>query len=142
MTQQTQSDQLCINTLHTLSIDAVQKANSGHPGTLMDAAPTVYCLWQRFLYDPGDPEWLNRDRFVLSASRASALLYSLLYLTIVKAANLHYVIADRLAVTLDDLMKPLRQVGSRCNRPGALLRRRRMHRWHAQLQPVCVGQSH
>lgn len=80
----------------------------------MGAAPTVYCLWQRFLrYDPEDPEWLNRDRFVLSAGHASALLYSLLYLTGVKATGPHYDEADRLAVTLDDL-KSFRQAGSRC----------------------------
>ncbi len=80
----------------------------------MGAAPTVYCLWQRFLrYDPKDPEWLNRDRFVLSAGHASALLYSLLYLTGVKAASPHYEGGDRLAVTLDDL-KSFRQAGSRC----------------------------
>ena len=104
MTEQTRTDQLCINTLRSLSIDAVQKANSGHPGTPMGAAPTVYCLWQRFLrYDPEDPEWLNRDRFVLSAGHASALLYSLLYLAGVKAASSHYEEANRLAVTLDDL---------------------------------------
>ena len=67
MIDQTQLDQLCINTIRTLSIDAVQKAQSGHPGTPMDAAPTVYCLWQRFLrYDPEDSNWPNRDRFVLS----------------------------------------------------------------------------
>ncbi|MEP7370802.1 MAG: transketolase, partial [Nitrosospira sp.] len=114
MTDQTRSDQLCINTLRSLSIDAVQKARSGHPGTPMGAAPTVYCLWQRFLrYDLEDPEWLNRDRFVLSAGHASALLYSLLYLTGVKAAGPHYDEADRLAVTLDDL-KSFRQAGSRC----------------------------
>ena len=114
MTEQTQSDQLCINTLRSLSIDAVQQANSGHPGTPMGAAPTVYCLWQRFLrYDPDDPDWLNRDRFVLSAGHASALLYSLLYLTGVKAKSPRYKEADRLAVTLDDL-KTFRQAGSRC----------------------------
>ena len=114
MTQQTQSDQLCIDTLRTLSIDAVQQANSGHPGTPMGSAPTAYCLWQRFLrYDPADPEWLNRDRFVLSAGHASALLYSLLYLTGVKAAGPRYDNPDRLAVTLDDL-KNFRQAGSRC----------------------------
>ena len=84
-------DQLCINTIRTLSIDAVQKANSGHPGTPMDASPTVYCLWQRFLrYDPEDPDWANRDRFVLSSGHASALLYSLIYLAGIKAANPTY----------------------------------------------------
>ena len=114
MMDQTQLDQLCINTLRTLSIDAVQKAQSGHPGTPMDAAPTVYCLWQRFLhYDPEDPNWPNRDRFVLSVGHASALLYSLLYLCGVKAMNPTYEQAGRLAVTLDDI-KSFRQAGSRC----------------------------
>jgi transketolase len=114
MIDQTQLDQLCINTLRTLSIDAVQKAQSGHPGTPMDAAPTVYCLWQRFLrYDPEDPNWPNRDRFVLSVGHASALLYSLLYLCGVKAMNPTYEQAGRLAVTLDDI-KSFRQAGSRC----------------------------
>src|SRR5512146_2689666 len=114
MMDQTQLDQLCINTIRTLSIDAVQKAQSGHPGTPMDAAPTVYCLWQRFLhYDPEDPNWPNRDRFVLSVGHASALLYSLLYLSGVKAMNPAYEQAGRLAVTLDDI-KSFRQAGSRC----------------------------
>lgn len=114
MVDQTQLDQLCINTIRTLSIDAVQKAQSGHPGTPMDAAPTVYCLWQRFLrYDPEDPNWPNRDRFVLSVGHASALLYSLLYLSGVKAMNPTYEQAGRLAVTLDDI-KSFRQAGSRC----------------------------
>ena len=116
MTQQTQSDQLCTNTLRTLSIDAAQQSNSGHLGTPMGAAPTAYYLWQRSLrYDPCDPEWLNRDRFVLSAGHASALLYSLLYLTGVKATSPRYDQADRLAVTLDGL-KRFRQAGSRCTR--------------------------
>ncbi len=110
----TQLDQLCINTLRTLSIDAVQKANSGHPGTPMGAAPSAYCLWQRFLrYDPAAPNWPNRDRFVLSAGHACALLYSLLYLGGVKADSASYPQGDRLAVTLDDL-KTFRQAGSRC----------------------------
>ncbi|SCX37819.1 hypothetical protein [Nitrosospira sp. Nsp1] len=88
MTQQTQSDQLCIDTLCTLPIDAVQQSNSGYPGTPMGAAPTAYCLWQCFLrYDPCDPEWLNRGRFVLPADHASALLYSPLYLIGVKATS-------------------------------------------------------
>ena len=107
-------DRLCINTLRTLSIDAVEQAQSGHPGTPMGAAPTVYCLWQRFLhYDPHDPDWLNRDRFVLSIGHASMLLYSLLHLCGVKATSPSYQRADRLAVTLDDL-KSFRQAGSRC----------------------------
>jgi len=107
-------DQSCIDTLRTLAIDAVQKANSGHPGTPMGAAPAAYCLWQRFLRcDPDDPEWPNRDRFVLSVGHASALLYGLLYLCGVKALDEHRVAIDRLAVTLDDL-KSFRQAGSRC----------------------------
>ncbi len=79
-------DLLCINTLRTLAIDQVQKANSGHPGTPMGAAPTAYCLWQRFLrFDPEDAAWPDRDRFVLSVGHASALLYGLLHLCGVKA---------------------------------------------------------
>lgn len=113
MTQDKTLDLLCINTLRTLSIDAVQKANSGHPGTPMGAAPTAYCLWQRFLrFDPNDPEWLNRDRFVLSAGHASALLYSMLYLCGVKGKGPHYE-GEGLAVTMEDL-QTFRQAGSRC----------------------------
>jgi transketolase len=114
MIGQAQLDQLCINTIRTLSIDAVQKAQSGHPGTPMDAAPTVYYLWQRFLrYDPDDPNWPNRDRFVLSSGHASMLLYSLLYLCGVKAMNPTDEQPGRLAVTLGDI-KGFRQAGSRC----------------------------
>lgn len=114
MTNSAQLDQLCINTLRTLSIDAVQQAQSGHPGTPMDAAPTAYCLWQDFLrYDPEDPHWPNRDRFVLSSGHASMLLYSLLYLCGVKTKNPTGEQADSLAVTLDDI-KRFRQAGSHC----------------------------
>ena len=113
---QARLDRLCIDTIRTLSIDAIQQANSGHPGTVMGAAPTAYCLWQRFLrYDPEDPRWLNRDRFVLSAGHASMLLYSLIHLAGVKAANPSYERLGRAAVTLDDI-KTFRQAGSRC--PG------------------------
>ncbi|HEY6330002.1 MAG TPA: transketolase [Blastocatellia bacterium] len=109
-------DQICVNTIRTLSMDAVQKANSGHPGTPMDAAPAVYTLWQRFLrYDPDAPDWINRDRFVLSAGHASALLYSFIYLSGIKANNPTYEEVGRPAVTMDDL-KSFRQAGSRC--PG------------------------
>ncbi len=112
--EQAQLDQLCIDTLRTLSIDAVQQAQSGHPGTPMGAAPTAYCLWQRFLsYHPADPNWPNRDRFVLSSGHASMLLYSLLYLCGVKAMSASYEQAGGLAVTLDDI-KRFRQAGSRC----------------------------
>ena len=94
----------------------MQKANSGHPGTPLGAAPTAYALWQRVLrYDPQNPWWPNRDRFVLSAGHASMLLYSLIHLTGIKAANASYEKQDRPAVTIDDL-KTFRQAGSRC--PG------------------------
>ena len=75
-------DQLCINTIRTLAMDAVQQANSGHPGTPMALAPVAYTLWQNFLrFDPDDPIWPNRDRFVLSNGHASMLLYALLHLS-------------------------------------------------------------
>src|SRR5678816_2900750 len=81
-------DQLCVNTIRTLSMDAVQQANSGHPGTPMALAPVAYCLWQRFLrFDPEHPIWPNRDRFVLSVGHASMLLYSLLHLTPVRCSR-------------------------------------------------------
>jgi transketolase len=109
-------DQLAIATLRTLCIDAVQEANSGHPGTPMAMAPVVYTLWQRLLrYDPEDPIWPNRDRFVLSAGHASTLLYALLYLTGVKAVDERYEVLGRPSVSLDDL-KRFRQLDSRC--PG------------------------
>jgi transketolase len=109
-------DQLCVDTIRTLTIDAVQQAQSGHPGTPLGMAPAAYALWQRMLrYDPEDPHWPNRDRFVLSAGHASMLLYSLIYLTGVRAADPSYEPADRPAVTLDDI-KRFRQAGSRC--PG------------------------
>ena len=92
----TDIDTLCINTIRTLSIDAIQKANSGHPGTPMAMAPVAYTLWQRFLrFDPADPIWPNRDRFVLSAGHASMLLYSLLHLAKVQAVDPDYEIARR-----------------------------------------------
>src|SRR5207244_11358521 len=75
-------DQLSINTIRTLAMDAVQKANSGHPGTPMALAPVAYVLWERYLrHNPRNPQWANRDRFVLSAGHASMLLYSMLHLT-------------------------------------------------------------
>jgi transketolase len=107
-------DQLCVNTMRTLAIDAIQQANSGHPGTPMGMSPTVYCLWQRLLrFDPQDPIWMNRDRFVLSAGHASTLLYTILHLAGVKAVDPEYEILGRPSVTLDDL-KSFRQFGSRC----------------------------
>src|SRR5262245_31320088 len=84
-------DQLSIKTMRTLSMDAVQQAKSGHPGTPMAMAPVVYTLWQHFLrFDPEDPIWPNRDRFVLSIGHASMLLYSMLHLTGVKAVDAKY----------------------------------------------------
>ncbi len=113
---QTQLDELCVNTIRTLSMDAVQQANSGHPGTPMALAPVAYCLWQQFLrFDPEDPIWANRDRFVLSNGHASMLLYSLLYLTGVKAVNAKYEQLGEPSVTLDDI-KHFRQLDSKC--PG------------------------
>ena len=109
-------DERCINTIRTLSMDAVQQANSGHPGTPMALAPLGYTIWQQFLrFDPDDPIWPNRDRFVLSNGHASMLLYSLLHLTDVKAVNAKYERLDEPAVTLDDI-KHFRQLGSKC--PG------------------------
>jgi transketolase len=109
-------DQLCINTIRTLSIDAIQKAESGHPGTPMALAPVAYALWQRHLrFDPADPIWPNRDRFVLSAGHASMLLYSLLYLAEVQAVEPDYEVVGRPAVSLDDI-KSFRQLDSRA--PG------------------------
>jgi transketolase len=109
-------DQLVIATIRTLCIDAVQEANSGHPGTPMAMAPVAYALWQDFLrYDPRDPIWPNRDRFVLSAGHASTLLYSLLHLAGVQAVDEQYEVLGRPSVTLDDL-KRFRQLDSRC--PG------------------------
>ncbi len=103
-------DGLAINTIRMLAVDAVQKANSGHPGTPMDAAPTAYVLWQRFLrYDPAAPDWPDRDRFVLSAGHASMLLYSLLHLAGVRDGD------GKDAVTLADI-ETFRQAGSHC--PG------------------------
>jgi len=103
-------DGLAIDTIRMLAVDAVQKAKSGHPGTPLDAAPTAYTLWQRFLrYDPADPEWLDRDRFVLSAGHASMLLYALIHLAGVRTRE------GEPAVTLADI-ETFRQAGSRC--PG------------------------
>ena len=107
---------VAINTIRALCMDAIQKANSGHPGTPMGVAPVAYTLWQRFLrFDPSDPIWPNRDRFVLSEGHASALLWSLLHLSGVQAVDPDYEILDRPAVTLGDL-ENFRQLGSRC--PG------------------------
>jgi transketolase len=108
-----QLDTLCINTIRTLAMDAVQQANSGHPGAPMGLAPVTYCLWQQFLrYDPADPVWPNRDRFVLSNGHASMLLYAMLYLTQVRGVNPEYERVGDFAVTLDDIKK-FRQLDSK-----------------------------
>ena len=105
-------DLLCINTIRTLSIDAVQKANSGHPGTPMGMAPVAYTIWQQFLnYDPADPNWPNRDRFVLSVGHASMLLYSLIHLAGVRAVNEHEE-QGAPALTIEDL-KQFRQIDAK-----------------------------
>ena len=112
----TDIDQLCINTIRTLSIDAVQQANSGHPGTPMALAPLIYTIWNRVLtFDPGDPIWPNRDRFVLSNGHASMLLWSILHLTRTQAVNADYERLGHPSVTLDDIRR-FRQIGSKA--PG------------------------
>jgi transketolase len=109
----TELDQLCINTIRTLSMDAVQKANSGHPGAPMALAPVAYCLWQQFLrYDPENPIWPNRDRFVLSNGHASMLLYSLLHLAGVREVSPEGEILSTPAVSLGEI-KNFRQLGSK-----------------------------
>ncbi len=108
-----QLDTLSINTIRTLAMDAVQKANSGHPGTPMALAPVAYTLWQQFLrFDPEDPIWPNRDRFILSNGHASMLLYSLFYLSGVRAVNPKYERLGEPAVSLEDI-KNFRQLGSK-----------------------------
>ena len=109
-------DQLCINTIRTLSIDAVQQAKSGHPGTPMALAPLVYTIWNRVMdFDPQDPIWPNRDRFVLSNGHASMLLWSVLHLTKTQAVNSDYETIGKPSVTLDDI-RHFRQLGSKA--PG------------------------
>ncbi|HEV7557249.1 MAG TPA: transketolase, partial [Kofleriaceae bacterium] len=107
-------DLLCINTIRTLAMDAVQAADSGHPGTPMALAPVVYQLWNRVMsFDPQDPIWPNRDRFVLSCGHASMLLYSMLHLTKTTTVNPKYERLGHPTVTIDDIKK-FRQLDSRC----------------------------
>jgi transketolase len=116
MPSQPELDALCINTIRTLSIDAVQKARSGHPGTPMALAPLVYTLWNRVMrYDPQDPIWPNRDRFVLSNGHASMLLWSALHLSGTRAVNADYERLGQASVTLDDIRR-FRQLDSKA--PG------------------------
>ena len=106
-------DQLCINTIRTLSIDGVQQANSGHPGAPMGLAPVMYELWQKYLkYDPANPVWPNRDRFVLSAGHASMLLYSTLHLTGVRAYTSEGEVSKEPAIPMDEI-KRFRQLDSK-----------------------------
>jgi len=108
-----QLETLCINTIRTLAIDAVQQANSGHPGAPMGFAPVAYCLWQQFLnYDPADPTWMNRDRFVLSNGHASMLLYAILHLAEVRQVGPDGQVTKELAVPMEEI-KRFRQLGSR-----------------------------
>src|SRR5262245_56208446 len=112
----TKLDQLCINTIRTLSIDAVQQAKSGHPGTPMALAPLVYTIWNRILrFDPQDPIWPNRDRFILSNGHASMLLWSALHLSGTRAVNADYERLGKPSVTLDDIRR-FRQLNSKA--PG------------------------
>jgi len=112
----TKLDQLSINTIRTLSIDAVQQAKSGHPGTPMALAPLVYTIWNREMrFDPEDPIWPNRDRFVLSNGHASMLLWSVLHLTGTRAVNADYERLGRASVSLEDIRR-FRQLESKA--PG------------------------
>ncbi len=112
----TEADQLCINTIRTLSMDAVQQAKSGHPGAPMALAPLIYIIWNRVLrFDPVDPIWPNRDRFVLSNGHASMLLWSVLHLTRTQAVNAEYERLGHPSVTLDDIRR-FRQLDSKA--PG------------------------
>jgi transketolase len=98
--------QLAMNTIRTLSIDAVQQAKSGHSGTLMALAPLIYTIWNRVMrFDPGDPIWPNRDRFVLSNGHASMLLWSVLHLPRTKAVNANYQRLGQASVSLDDIRR-------------------------------------
>src|SRR5208283_4634119 len=111
-----QLDTLCINTIRTLAIDGVQQANSGHPGAPMGLAAVTYCLWQEFLrYDPADPTWINRNRFVLSNGHASMLLYAMLYLAEVRQVSADGQVTKELAVPMEQI-KLFRQLG--CLTPG------------------------
>ena len=115
-TTSTDLDQLSINTIRTLSMDAVQQAKSGHPGTPMALAPLVYTIWNRVMrFDPRDPLWPNRDRFVLSNGHASMLLWSVLHLTRTQAVNAEYENLGHASVTLDDIRR-FRQLDSKA--PG------------------------
>jgi len=106
LSYQLSTEQQAITTIRTLAMDAVQAANSGPPGPPMAMAPVAYTLWQRFLrFDPADPIWPDRDRFVLLIGHASTLLYAMLHLTGVKSVNPKYELLGEPAVTLDDIRR-------------------------------------
>ena len=144
---------LAINTIRTLSMDAVQAAQSGHPGAPMALAPLVYTIWNRVMsFDPQDPIWPNRDRFVLSNGHASMLLWSVLHLAEVQAVNADYETVGKPSVTLDEIRR-FRQLDSKTpGHPGVSLgfRRggddravgagRRHQCWHGDRQEM-AGQS-
>ena len=114
MTASADVQETTINTIRTLSMDAVQAANSGHPGTPMALAPVAYSLWSNFLnYDPANPNWVARDRFVLSCGHASMLLYSLIHLAGVAKTDDAGNPTDELAISLEDIKK-FRQITSPC----------------------------
>jgi len=126
-------DELSINTIRTLAMDAVQEASSGHPGTAMAMAPVAYCLWQQYLpFDAEDPIWPNRERFVLSIGHTSMLLYALLHLSGVRAVNPKYERLGSLSVPLDDI-RLSRQAGDR-GRPRLTPWRRRDSAHQARLR--------
>ncbi len=116
------AERLAIDTIRTLAMDAVEKANSGHPGTPMALAPIAHCLWTQFLrYDPQVPDWPNRDRFVLSCGHASMLLYALLHLADVREIDAQGRHTGHPAVSLDDI-EQFRQLGSRTpGHPAAII---------------------
>ena len=128
-------EELTINTIRTLALDAVEKAASGHPGTPMAMAPVGYTLWSRFLrYDPDRPDWPNRDRFVLSVGHASLLLYSLLHLAGVREIDADGRHTGRPAVSLDDI-KQFRQLDSRTPGPSRISRDHRRRSDHRPARP-------
>jgi hypothetical protein len=141
----TDLDQLSINTIRTLSIDAVQQAKSGHPGTPMALAPLVYTIWNRVMrFDPQDPIWPNRDRFVLSNGHASMLLWSVLHLTRTQAVNSDYEILGQPSVTLDDIRRFRHSIAKRRgtrNITGFPVWKRPPVRWGRAWPPVWAWRS-
>src|SRR6202795_866465 len=128
-------DKLCINTIRCLAMDAVQQADSGHPGTAMALAPVTYTLWQKFLrFDPGDRIWPNRDRFVLSGGHVSTLLYSMLHLTQVKAVNPEYETPGQVSVSLEDIRRFRKHISKCAGHPE--------YRWCAGIEATTGPLGH